>query len=207
MKAIGLPGTPRWYDPVVRGIRMADGRGVAVQCDQHPDPTCEAIRWQICEGELMQAIGRGRGVNRAAENPLDIDILGDVCLPITVHEVEIWREPSPIIEALAADGIFLVSATDMVKCWPTLWPTERKARWTLDRAKLCVRASDASPLRGASDASPLENTIKDQRQLMYRLTGPGMQARHGFFDPKIVRDPKAWLEQRLGALAHFEAER
>jgi putative DNA primase/helicase len=198
VKATGLPGSPRWYDPVVRGIRRADGRGVAVQCDQHPDPVCEAVRFQICEGELMQAIGRGRGVNRTAETPLDLDIVADVCLPVTVNEVSLWQEPSAIVEALVADGIFLVSPADMVKCWPTLWPTERKARWTLDRAKLCVRASDASPLRGASDASPLENIIKDQRQLMYRLTGQGMQFRYGFFDPKMIPDPKAWLERRLG---------
>jgi hypothetical protein len=59
-------GTMDWYERVVRGIHLADGGGVAVNCDLHPDPTGEAVRWQICEGQLVQAIGRGRGVNRTA---------------------------------------------------------------------------------------------------------------------------------------------
>ena len=44
----------------------------------------EAVRWSICEGELIQAMGRGRGVNRTAVTPLEIDLLTDVVLPVTV---------------------------------------------------------------------------------------------------------------------------
>ena len=54
----------------------------------HADPTAEAIRWSICEAELIQAMGRGRGVNRTAENPLQIDLLTDVVLPVTVDELD-----------------------------------------------------------------------------------------------------------------------
>lgn len=60
-----------WYPQVKRGIRLVNGKGVAVdRCDQHPDAFVESIRWQICEGELIQALGRARGINRTAENPL-----------------------------------------------------------------------------------------------------------------------------------------
>ena len=58
---------PRWFDKTVRGIRLKDGTGYAVEADVHPDPTAEAVRWQICEGELVQAIGRARGVNRTRQ--------------------------------------------------------------------------------------------------------------------------------------------
>ena len=60
----------------------------------HPDPFVEMIRWQVHEGELVQALGRARGVNRTAATPLDIDLLFDTCLPITVDEVVLWRPPS-----------------------------------------------------------------------------------------------------------------
>ena len=60
---------PRWFDRVMRGIRLKDGTGYAVEGDLHPDPMAEAVRWQICEGELVQAIGRARGVNRTACDP------------------------------------------------------------------------------------------------------------------------------------------
>ena len=59
-------GAVTWFDRVERGIRIKGGGGVAVLCDQHPDPLAEAVRWQVCKAELLQAIGRGRGVNRSA---------------------------------------------------------------------------------------------------------------------------------------------
>jgi hypothetical protein len=62
VKTAQPPVGPRWFDRITRGIRLNDGTGYAVEGDVHPDPTAEAIRWQICEGELAQAIGRARGV-------------------------------------------------------------------------------------------------------------------------------------------------
>ena len=53
-----------WYPKVTRHIRLKDGTAHPVECDEHPDPVAEAVRWQICEGELVQALGRARGVDR-----------------------------------------------------------------------------------------------------------------------------------------------
>jgi len=38
------------------------GKGVAQRCEawQYPDPVGEALRWQACEAEVMQIIGRAR---------------------------------------------------------------------------------------------------------------------------------------------------
>jgi putative DNA primase/helicase len=63
------------YPRTTRGIRMRTGRGVAVEGPYHPDSRAEAVRRAICEAQLVQAIGRGRGVNRTDANPLQIDIL------------------------------------------------------------------------------------------------------------------------------------
>ena len=68
----------------------------------HVDPTAEAIRWSICEAELIQAMGRGRGVNRTAEKPLQIDLLTDVVLPVTVSELIGWRDLRPTRRDLMA---------------------------------------------------------------------------------------------------------
>ena len=67
----GYTGYPR----IKHGIKLQDGSGRATYGDQHPDAFTEAIRWQVHEGELLQAIGRARAINRTPENPLDIDLL------------------------------------------------------------------------------------------------------------------------------------
>jgi len=118
----------RWFDKVERGIRIADGSGRAVTCDQHPDPVCEALRQQICEAEILQSVGRARGVNRTAANPVDIDIVADVVLPLTVNEVLAW-ETEDVNEGIemAAAGVVLGSPADMAKCWPEMWATPKAA--------------------------------------------------------------------------------
>ena len=61
-----------------------------------PIPSPKPSAGAICEGELIQAIGRGRGVNRTAETPLEIDLLTDAVLPLTVQEVApMVRRSSP----------------------------------------------------------------------------------------------------------------
>lgn len=72
----------------------------------HPDKLAEALRWLVCEGEMLQGTGRGRGVNRTAENPLQIDILCNVPLPIAVDEAGAFEtfEPSAR-DLMAARGV------------------------------------------------------------------------------------------------------
>lgn len=53
----------------------------------HPDPRVELLRKRAVQNEIMQAIGRGRGANRNEHNPLQIDIINEVPLPIAIDEV------------------------------------------------------------------------------------------------------------------------
>src|SRR5262245_42305012 len=92
-------GGLRW-PTVTRGLRMRNGRGVAVKRSQHPDPRVEEVRWQICEAQLIQAIGRGRGINRTASNPLQIDIVTNVVLPLEVDKAMTWEDVQPTITAI-----------------------------------------------------------------------------------------------------------
>jgi len=170
-----------WYrPPVIRGIRLADGSAYAVKGDRHPDPFAESVRWQICEAELVQAIGRGRGIRRTPENPLDIDLLFDTCLPITVNEVLDWQKPSLLMTTAVNEGVMLTAPVDLARLWPALWPN--------------TRAADRTVHQGVPK-------LPGFVEVRYQLVGPKMKRRIGYFDPAVISDPRAWLEARLGPLA------
>jgi putative DNA primase/helicase len=168
----------RWYDQVQRGIRLRDGSGIATKGDLHPDPDVEAVRYQICEAELVQALGRGRALNRRAVTPLAADLLFDTAIPVTVDEVLPWRPHSPLIET-AIDGVMLTAECDLMKLWPTLWPNRQAATRTLKTGV---------------------PSLPGFQQIEYQLAKPGMNKRVGYFDRAIIADPRAWLEAQLGRL-------
>jgi len=168
----------RWFDTVQRGIRLRDGSGIATRGDQHADPEAEAVRWQIHEAELVQALGRGRGINRTAANPLDADLLFDTALPVTVDEVLRWQPPSLLIET-AVEGVMLTSPCDLVKLWRKLWPNEKAAYRT-------VKAGVPK--------------LPNFERVEYQRAVPKMKQRVGYFDLALIPDPRAWLEARLGPL-------
>lgn len=66
--------------------KQFDGGEVEYGVEHHPDPLCEAVRWSICVGELIQALGRGRGLRRRADNPLQLDILTTQDAGIPINE-------------------------------------------------------------------------------------------------------------------------
>lgn len=116
---------PAWYDKVPAAMTLADGtagpqtltrrgKGQEPICgaDQHPDPVAEAIRWTICEGELLQTVGRGRGVNRTPDTPLQIDILTSVPLPLPIDEAGSFSdfEPTPA-EMMEARGVEVIDTS------------------------------------------------------------------------------------------------
>ena len=114
---------PGWYPRVVVSREMADGGAIEAEADRHPDPIAEAIRWQICEGELLQIIGRARGVNRTAADPVDVLVLCDVPLPVPVDGTLSASDlaPSPAELMLAAGGIEFENSADAAAAYPKLW--------------------------------------------------------------------------------------
>lgn len=85
--------------PTRKGARlMTDGTWRAVEkVAYHPDALAEAVRWACCEAELVQAIGRGRGIHRAEANPLKVVLmtsapLDDVPVSEVVTLKDIWRD-------------------------------------------------------------------------------------------------------------------
>ena len=91
------------------GLSVSDEAMVnCVQREFHPDDNSEMMRWLVCEAELIQCLGRARGVSRTADNPLQIDIVGTVPLPIAVDEVLSFIEATPDpLDVMAGRGVIL----------------------------------------------------------------------------------------------------
>ena len=193
------------------GVRHASGVAVGIEADRHPDPTCEAIRWQVCEGELMQIVGRGRGVNRMEDDPLDVLVMSDAPLPIPVAETLQAADlmPSPADLMLAAGGVVFENATDAAAAYPQLWDTRNAANHALKRwrAEWKQRPADGaiplleSIIRGLAPSGALVGRADYQR------AGVRMSAPVAWFDPALVPDVARWLTERLGcSLAWCRAE-
>ncbi|MFT8246533.1 hypothetical protein [Roseomonas sp. BN140053] len=85
------------FFPKVAGARrMADGTFRGAVAHRHPDPDAEAVRWATCEAELVQAVGRVRGVRRTANNPVEVWLttstpLDDVAVAEAIPLREAWE--------------------------------------------------------------------------------------------------------------------
>ncbi len=187
------------YDRQDSAIQLADGASISAPADRHPDPIAEAVRWQICEGELLQIIGRPRGANRTAANPVEVLVLTDRPLPIPVDEAVTWDElmPSPADLMLGQGGVALESSGDAARVYPNLWPSQQAAKKAFQRGKW-----GTNPNREYSigECPPL------LRRATYCRTGQGARPATLIFDPEAVPDLRDWLEERLGPLASLEIQ-
>lgn len=182
------------YERVTGGIRLADGSAVAVETYRHPDPVAEALRWQSCEGELIQAVGRLRALWRDAANPYFLDIICDVPLPLVVDQVETWEVVKPGHWAdMAPGGVILSSRSDIVAAYPELGLTEKQAR---------LMAESFPAL------SPIDNILIGERAgntwITYKAAGRrGKKAVSALVLPNGPQGEEAikqWLEERLGPI-------
>ncbi len=121
----------------------------AVEADRHPDPTVEAIRWQVCEGELVQIIGRVRGVNRSEDDPVDVLVLTDAPLPMPVSATLQAADlsPNPVDLMMGAGGVFLENAADAAAAYPQLWTTRDAAKFALHRWRAATAENAADGIR------------------------------------------------------------
>jgi putative DNA primase/helicase len=178
------------YPMVTRGIRMRDDRGVPVQGPQHPDARVEIVRWAICEAELIQAIGRGRGVRRTAENLLQIDILTNVVLPIVVDEVTTWGSIQPsLARVMWARSAVPLACADMAMAYQDLFRSGGHA------AQMALRRENPSQ---TSIEKYLLDICDGFSRIDYRRSGSRGPGGVLLYDPRRV-DPVTWLEKHLRA--------
>jgi hypothetical protein len=165
------------YDEVKHGIRLRDGSGIRTMGNRHPDARIgEPIRWQIEEGEQLNAAGRARSINRGPDTPpLKVRLLFDNCLPITVDAVERWERPSLLIAA-ALEGLLTSSPQHLCAMWPKVFPSLRTAE------------------RAVKDGLP---QLPGFVPFTYQVKGERQKPRLGYYDPKLIEDPLRWVQKRL----------
>jgi hypothetical protein len=196
-----LTGAAMW--PVADGrIYLRDGTNVTVQCSRHSDPHVEETRQQICEAEQMQALGRGRAGDRTAENPLHIDILTNVPLPITVDEALTWDEIQPsFAELMCARGAVPVSPRDMSRAYPDLFKDQEAAKYAMKREAKEWSRSGVSGDKGGKTPMEIDYLISVLplfSSIAYRRPGARGRAAKLLYDPARI-DPEVWLRERLDA--------
>lgn len=110
----------------------------------------DAFMWQICHAELIQSIGRGRGVRRTADNPITIYLLNDIPLKIDTAKTVTWRDfQTKPIELLASRGLVIDADTSAKGYWnviaamaPDLYPTKDAAKQDGHRLRLQTSIGD-----------------------------------------------------------------
>jgi putative DNA primase/helicase len=193
----------RW-EVVCRGLRLVDGTGIAVQNNAHPDERAEELRWAICEAGLLQAIGRGRGVNRTANDPLEVDVVTNVCLPLVVDEVTAWPAIQPTaLEYMAAEqGAVPGVYADMAAAFPGMFRNAEAARNAFRAIWRAEADTPVNPLLGDTPVKPLYKyligVLPGYRLARYRKRSKKGPRSVLLYDPHRIHDPGAWLEAKLG---------
>ena len=187
-----------WYPKIERGVQMRDGGVAAIETPHHPDLCAEAVRWQICEAELIQAIGRGRAVNRSADNPLYIDILTNYALPIVVDELTTWPLIQPsFAEIMRSRGAVPLVYRDIGDAYPDLFTSRNAAASALLR-EIGIRIND---LRRNPRQTPIEEYLigvcSGFLSISFRRKGFRGPASKLLFDPQRI-EPLSWLRERFG---------
>lgn len=196
-----LAGAITGVEPALKGYRRtqaeivgADGSAVVVDAWTHPDPLCEAIRWQLCEGGLIQNVGRGRGLHRTADTPLDINVWSDIAAAeLGPVEPMLWQGPTTDEEMLA-DGVWIELPADAAKVHPVVVVSAaalKQARIRYDQRHLPIET-----IIGKCRYSYRYRPANGQRSAVGRAT---------FLNPTSEAEARAYLEARLGPLAFIEA--
>lgn len=107
------------YALATKSILMRSGLVRGVSTRVHADERAEILRTAICDDELIQAIGRGRGVNRTSANPLEVHVLADVALPLVHDRLSSWNDEEPnVMQRMLLAGVATNSPTDAAVLHP-----------------------------------------------------------------------------------------
>ena len=185
-----------WYATAPAAREMTDGTWRAARADRHPHAIAEAMRWHAAEGELIQIIGRARGADRTAANPVHVLMMVNTVIPIPIERLIAVEDlaPSPVDRMLAAGGVALLNSTDAATAYPDLWKNRNTAKSAIGGGRL----GDSPDREYLSRESP------NLTRITYQLAGAGKKLATALADMALVPDPRGWLEERLGVLTRFE---
>ena len=173
-------------------VTDAKGRTETVEADTAGHPLAEAVRRSICEAEVEQIIGRGRGVNRTEDNPVEIHVLNNLPLEQPIDELAEWKPLTLDEKLFAQKGVWLSSVTDMASIYGVKRNTLKISR-------------DRQLFKGTKPYSNyLYGTVPSNRIVSYQRNGKGRGKQSAVYNPEMVPDIKSWLTEHLGELTAFE---
>ena len=167
--------------------RLRNGDTVQAEAVTHPDPMAARILDRIVSGEVSQAIGRGRGVSRTDETPLDVHVVGGDVILDEADELTGWERPGPDDLMRAAGGIIFAEPAHAASAYPNLWPSAPAARMAMNRARWRTH--------------PYRNPIIGECSLplapvRYQRPGPGQRPALAYIEAAL--DPRDALASLLG---------
>jgi hypothetical protein len=194
-------------------IRLTNGGNHPVDVLRHPDPRAEAVRQQKCEAPVVQALARGRALNRREATPLLSVLVADLCLDITVDAVVHWGDLRPIWRVPAAvwqAGVLLGNWRDGERAYPGL--SERDAKHVAEVAGAFEGAEVGDKLLTKNLSKGFVPNLPHRGRIVrYQRTGAGQRPCLAVITPIGPQRPaeiRAWLETRLGCeLAKLEIGR
>ena len=173
-----------WYPNSTTEIFAQSGQRMTIDVDVASHPIAEEARRRTCEAEISQIIGRGRGVNRTEETPLEIHVLTNTPLTEEVSSFAEWRRPSKDDELLAKRGVWLSSAVDAARL-------------------LGIKANTLNVARKRLVTNPykefLYGNVTNLRMAEYQVSGAGRSKQVLLFDPREVTDFQQWLSENTNA--------
>jgi hypothetical protein len=175
------------------GITLRNGPNTSIRTIRHSDPSAEVLRAAICDDEMMQALGRSRGVNRTAENPLEVHVLADVALPIAHDRVQPWELVCPdIVQQMLLAGLAVNSAADATKLHPRLFATY-------------AAADHAFRVAGFNRHFPISNLYREMavKSAAYRVGGKGHGWHNAWWIGGTALEARRQLEAAIGSISEW----
>jgi hypothetical protein len=123
-------------NPMAEKVVNINGRGIKTRV--YKNPHAEMVRMAKVNSELIQSIGRVRGIRRTADNPVEVFmVLHDTVVPgLRVDEVIRFQEAEPgRMDEMIRRGRIPASPSAAAKMHPDLFPTGEVARAADSRAK------------------------------------------------------------------------
>lgn len=177
------------------GVVLASGRPSAIRAIRHTDPFAEVLRGSICDDEVMQALGRGRGVNRTASNPLEVHLMADVVVPLAYQRVQAWATVCPdIVQQMLLASLAVDSPADAARLHPQLFVNVSQAEKAFQRAAF-------------GGHFPIRDTYREMsaKSAAYRLGGRGRGWQRAWWIVGSVADARRTLETAVGSVADWVA--
>jgi hypothetical protein len=176
----------------------ADGTGVSFNRLSYQDPAAQKVLLGIYDSSITQAIGRARGLNRTAADPVEIHVFANVPLPMPIASIGLWRQPSRLAKMMLR-GLAPLGAADMRRFHPDLFPSEDAARQA--KAAWGGEAETEAEARRLADRLPFATSL-----VTFQPAGQGHKPHRTVIARKCISEAHAAALREFGQLKTWQVE-